>query len=90
MKLIVDIPKERYEWIKEHKGVTDYQTTEMLYKRVRESEKQRTGHWIEVTNGRGGHECNLCHEYAPSYQDGDEWLTKHCPNCGAAMTESEE
>ena len=49
--------------------------------------KQRTGHWIEVTNGRGGHECNLCHKYAPSYQDGDEWLTKHCPNCGARMEE---
>ena len=47
--------------------------------------KQRTGHWIEVTNGRGGHECDLCHEYAPSYQDGDEWLTKYCPNCGAKM-----
>ena len=49
----------------------------------------RKGHWIEVTNGRGGHECDLCHEYAPSYQDGDEYLTKYCPNCGAEM-ESEE
>ena len=45
----------------------------------------RKGHWIKVTNGRGGHECNLCHEYAPSYQDGDEYLTRYCPNCGADM-----
>ena len=46
---------------------------------------RRKGHWIKVTNGRGGHECDLCHEYAPSYQDGDEYLTKYCPNCGADM-----
>lgn len=45
----------------------------------------KIGHWIEVTNGRGGHECDLCHEYAPSYQSGDEYLTKYCPNCGAKM-----
>ena len=39
----------------------------------------KMGYWIPVTNGRGGHECSLCHEYAPSYQSGDEWLTKYCP-----------
>ena len=50
----------------------------------------KTGHWIEVTNGRGGHECDLCHEYAPSYQDGDEYLTKYCPNCGAEMVEPQK
>jgi hypothetical protein len=53
-------------------------------------QEPKTGHWIEVTNGRGGHECDLCHEYAPSYKDGDEWLTKYCPNCGADMREVEE
>ena len=47
--------------------------------------KEKTGHWIKVTNGRGGHECDLCHEYAPSYRSGDEYLTKYCPNCGARM-----
>ncbi len=50
---------------------------------------QKSGKWIKVTNGRGGHECDICHEYAPSYQDGDEYLTKFCPNCGAKM-ESED
>lgn len=58
---------------------------------ARESlENQKTGHWIDVTNGRGGHKCDNCHEYAPSYQSGNEYLTKYCPNCGAKMQEVEE
>lgn len=52
--------------------------------------KPKTGHWIKVTNGRGGHECDLCHEYAPSYQSGEEHLTNYCPNCGAKMIEPQE
>ena len=43
------------------------------------------GKWIPVTNGRGGNECNQCHAYAPSYQNGSEYKTKYCPNCGAKM-----
>jgi hypothetical protein len=43
------------------------------------------GEWREVTNGRGGHECSNCHEYAPSYMSGDEHLSDFCPNCGAKM-----
>jgi len=35
MKIVIDIPKTRYEWIKKHTSVTDYHTTEMLYKGVR-------------------------------------------------------
>ena len=54
------------------------------------SQEPKTGHWITVTNGRGGHECSLCHEYAPSYQNGDEWLTKYCPGCGCRMFEPQE
>ena len=45
----------------------------------------KTGKWIPVTNGRGGFECDQCHNYAPSYQDGVEWLSGFCPNCGAEM-----
>lgn len=59
-------------------------------KPVTPKQEPKTGHWIEVTNGRGGHECDLCHEYAPSYKDGDERLTKYCPSCGADMREVEE
>lgn len=43
------------------------------------------GHWEPVTNGRGGFECSKCHHYAPSYQDGVEWLSEWCPSCGAIM-----
>ena len=31
VKLIIEIPKNKYKWIKEHQGVTDFQTTESLY-----------------------------------------------------------
>ena len=50
---------------------------------------EKKGKWIPVTNGRGGHECDQCHEYAPSWQTGEEHLTNYCPNCGARMEESE-
>jgi len=49
--------------------------------------ERKTGRWIPVTNGRGGHECDLCHNYAPSWQTGEEHLTDFCPNCGAYMRE---
>lgn len=50
-----------------------------------EAEPVRKGRWVPVTNGRGGFECSICHSYAPSYQDGVEWLSLYCPNCGAKM-----
>ena len=49
--------------------------------------ERKTGRWISVTNGRGGHECDLCHNYAPAWQTGEEHLTDFCPNCGAYMRE---
>ena len=49
--------------------------------------ERKTGRWIPVTNGRGGHECDLCHNYAPAWQTGEERLTDFCPNCGAYMRE---
>ena len=54
-----------------------------------EYKEPKAGHWIKVTNGRGGHECDLCHEYEPSYQSGKEYLTNYCPNCGAKMIEQQ-
>ena len=43
------------------------------------------GEWIAVTNGRGGHECGVCHDYAPSFQDGSERLSNYRPSCGARL-----
>lgn len=47
--------------------------------------EHKTGHWIPVTNGRGGHQCDRCGSYAPSYQSGAEWLSNFCPECNADM-----
>lgn len=49
------------------------------------AQPERKGKWIPVTNGRGGHECDQCHSYAPAWQTGKERLTDYCPNCGARM-----
>ena len=54
-----------------------------------EAEPVKHGRWEPVTNGRGGFECSICHNYAPSYQDGVEWLSLYCPNCGAKMDAEE-
>lgn len=49
--------------------------------------ERKTGRWepVPATNGRGGHFCNRCYEYAPSWKTGEERLTNYCPNCGAYM-----
>lgn len=47
--------------------------------------ERKTGRWIPVMNGRGGHCCNRCNGYAPSYMNGDEHLSDFCPYCGAYM-----
>lgn len=62
------------------------QHNEALNKAIKALEQQpKTGHWVKVTNGRGGHECDACHDYAPSFQNGNEYLSAFCPNCGADM-----
>lgn len=61
-----------------------YEIAEKVVAKLPPAEPKR-GRWIPVTNGRGGYECDQCHEYAPSYQNGDEHLSNFCPNCGAKM-----
>jgi hypothetical protein len=48
------------------------------------------GEWVGVTHGRGGHECSKCRGYAPSFQNGVEYLSNYCPNCGADMRGKEK
>lgn len=55
-----------------------------------EVEPVKHGRWEPVTNGRGGHECSICHSYAPSYKNGEEHLSPYCSNCGAKMEERRE
>lgn len=59
------------------------QMIEPLNREIQPERKQ--GKWIPVTNGRGGHECDQCHNYAPSYANGYEYLSKFCPSCGSLM-----
>lgn len=86
---------QKLKQLKENKGAEDRQLgvnycINILREMPIVTPQPKMGHWIEVTNGRGGHECDLCHEYAPSYQNGDEYLSKHCPNCGAKMQAESE
>ena len=84
--------KDAIKWLKYMMETTDFSMPQ--YEKAIETAisalERQTGEWIDVTNGRGGHECSLCHEYAPSYKNGDEWITKYCPNCGAKMVEPRE
>lgn len=50
-----------------------------------EEKRAKKGRWEPVTNGRGGHECSICHSYAPSYKNGEEHISPYCPYCGAKM-----
>lgn len=59
-------------------------------KKWEDAEPIKHGRWIPVTNGRGGFECSVCTNYAPSYQDGVEWHSRFCPNCGAKMDKRRE
>lgn len=48
--------------------------------------EHKQGEWIPVTHGMAGYECDQCHNYAPSYENGTEYLSKFCPSCGSLMT----
>ncbi len=72
-------------WIKESQHQTSKMRNVICKIESMPSADRQQGEWIEVTNGRGGHECSNCHAYAPSYMSGDEHLSDFCPNCGARM-----
>lgn len=80
--------KARFEpWLKV-KGYSEGELNMLkavLYEITIMPSAERHGHWIPVTNGRGGHECDICHNYASAWQTGEERLTNYCPNCGARM-----
>lgn len=58
-----------------------------IFKRIKKDDRPR---WIPVTNGRGGHECSRCREYAPCHQNGSEYLSTFCPNCGEILYHRDE
>ena len=50
MKIKIDIPKS---------AITQRNRNEALDKAIKALEQPSKGHWIKVTNGRGGHECDV-------------------------------
>ena len=51
----------------------------------------KTGKWIPVSQGMHGgyYECIECGNRALYAEDGVEELSKHCPACGARMTDDD-
>lgn len=72
MKVLIKIPNNAYEWINEHKGVTDFKTTEMLYNRVRD------GISLNGTNGEVLMKMFPPSVYFPSEGKYMVLLTKDC------------
>lgn len=35
MQIVINVPEDKYEWIKSHEARTDFQLTQLLYSRVR-------------------------------------------------------
>lgn len=93
MKIIVDIPKQDYNYItKKHCLPSCDERTlrnnyyEMILKSVplelSEAEQPKTGHWTRVKSK--GH---LVWECTCGWQQ--RFYTNYCPDCGAKMIESE-
>lgn len=72
MKVLIEIPNNAYEWINEHKGVTDFKTTEMLYNRVRD------GISLNGTNGEVLMKMFPPSVYFPQKEHYMALLTKDC------------
>ena len=97
MKLIIDIPEETYQIIRDtqHLGDSGEATIEnVLIRAVEKGEKQRTGHWIqklkyEVTDWNALDNltkvfvCSECREW-------QDHKSRYCPSCGAKMVDPQE
>lgn len=81
------LQKDGWKLRREKHGLvtSTYETMELDCVPTADVRENVRGEWIPVTNGRGGFECSKCHDYAPSYQNGDDYLSHFCPNCGADM-----
>lgn len=44
MQVVIEIPEEKFEWIKNHEAATDFQLTQLLYSRVRKGTPLPKGH----------------------------------------------
>ena len=82
MKVVIDIPRERYEWILN----TDFPYNSELNDMIRNGKPLPKGHWIKHHNDNLGRcmrdtlECSVCGKCMceSPYQN-------FCPCCGAEM-----
>lgn len=80
MKLIIDIPNEGYDWIKN--GFPDNEDKEFLIKAVKNGapyDEKPQGEWIYLDKDDYMKvECPFCHERKCC-------ISNYCDNCGADM-----
>lgn len=88
MKLIIDIPRKKYEWIKIHNQNIDDDSIVGAVANGMPYEERPKGKWIKEDKPWGGfgdcvlvNTCPFCKE-SFVYHGNDP---KFCPNCGAEM-----
>lgn len=83
MKLIIDIPEEKYEWVKKNNPNADPNSIVGVIKNGIPYEERPQGEWII-----DGHHirCNRCNEYiCNTDREGNKIPDNFCSNCGADM-----
>lgn len=94
MKIVIDIPDEAYELLK-NKQLLD-NIAESIIANGTPYEDRPQGEWItweEAGNyiaSPNRHECSCCHDSAQVLVNGIELLSDFCPNCGADMRVKDE
>lgn len=83
MKLVIDMPKEKYEWIKENNPNANPNSIVGAVAAGTPYEERPEGKWITHSDYPDRLICSNCnHRY-------DVWFidkgTNYCPNCGADM-----
>lgn len=89
MKLIIDIPNEGYDWIKN--GFPDNEDKEFLIEAVKNStpyEERPQGHWVRDINPYNEAyqlKCSVCGKWGGLTERGYNHESNFCSNCGAQM-----
>lgn len=87
MKIVIDIDDDRYEYIKQlGEGITDYQTTVLLYHLVRTSEVLSRGEkkmsFEEKIKWNESHTCDTCkYQSGLPHNNGTNEYSGKCKDC---------
>lgn len=81
MKLLIDMPKEKYEWIKTHNLNIDNDSIVGAVANGIPYEEKKQGEWIHYLGcGIGKAVCSECGQVGE--------IKKYCGNCGAYMRDN--